>query len=87
MPERTFKRRFTLATKQTPNEYIQNERIDTAKKLLLTASSTVQKVAQCVGLMDGSYFRRLFKRKTGMTAHDFRKSFAGTCDTKKVLRK
>jgi len=87
LPERTFKRRFKLATKQTPNEYIQNERIDTAKKLLLTTLSTVQEIAEQVGLMDGSYFRRLFKRKTGMTAHDFRKSFAGACDTKKVLRK
>jgi len=87
LPERTFKRRFKLATKQTPNEYIQNERIDTAKKLLLTTPSTVQEVAESVGLMDGSYFRRLFKRKTGMTAHDFRKSFAGPGDIKKVLQR
>jgi len=87
LPERTFKRRFKLATKQTPNEYIQNERIDTAKSLLLTISSTVQEIAEQVGLVDGSYFRRLFKRKTGMTAHDFRKSFAWACGTKKTLRK
>ncbi|ORU90874.1 MAG: hypothetical protein A6F71_07970 [Cycloclasticus sp. symbiont of Poecilosclerida sp. M] len=87
LPERTFKRRFKLATKQTPNEYIQNERIDTAKKLLLTELSTVQEIAEQVGLMDGSYFRRLFKRKTGMTAHDFRKSFASSNDEKRILRK
>ena len=87
LPERTFKRRFKLATKQTPNEYIQNERIDTAKNLLLTRSSTVQEIAEQVGLVDGSYFRRLFKRKTGMTAHDFRKSFAGSSDIKKVLQR
>ncbi|MEO1889754.1 MAG: helix-turn-helix domain-containing protein [Cycloclasticus sp.] len=44
LPERTFKRRFKVATKQTPNEYIQNVRIDTAKNLLLISSSTVQEI-------------------------------------------
>lgn len=87
LPERTFKRHFKVATKQTPNEYIQNVRIDTAKDLLLISSSTVQEVAEQVGLMDGSYFRRLFKRKTGLSAQDFRKHFASSMVSKKVLRK
>jgi transcriptional regulator GlxA family with amidase domain len=87
LPERTFKRRFKVATKQTPNEYIQNVRIDTAKHLLLVSSSTVQEIAEQVGLMDGSYFRRLFKRKTGLSAQDFRRSFASSEESKKVLRK
>ncbi|PCH82902.1 MAG: hypothetical protein COB26_05545 [Piscirickettsiaceae bacterium] len=83
LPERTFKRRFKAATKQTPNEYIQNVRIDTAKNLLLVSSSTVQEIAEQVGLMDGSYFRRLFKRKTGLSAQDFRRSFASSAQSKK----
>jgi len=87
LPDRTFKRRFKAATKQTPNEYIQNVRIDTAKNLLLISSSTVQDIAEQVGLMDGSYFRRLFKRKTGLSAQDFRRSFASSDKSKKVLRK
>lgn len=87
LPERTFKRRFKMATKQTPNEYIQNVRIDTAKKLLLISSFTVQEIAEQVGLMDGSYFRRLFKRKTGLSAQDFRRSFASSAKSKRMLRK
>jgi transcriptional regulator GlxA family with amidase domain len=87
LAERTFKRRFKKATEQSPNEYIQNLRIDTAKNLLLTSSSPVQEISEQVGLMDGSYFRRLFKRKTGMTAHDFRRSFASTNNVKKILKK
>lgn len=87
LPERTFKRRFKVATKQTPNEYIQNVRIDTAKHLLLTSPSTIQEIAEQVGLMDGSYFRRLFKRKTGLNAQNFRRSFASSAQSNKVLRK
>jgi len=87
LPERTFKRRFKVATKQTPIEYIQNVRIDTAKNLLLISSSTVQEIAEQVGLVDGSYFRRLFKRKTGLSAQDFRRSFVSSGKSKKMLRK
>jgi len=87
LPERTFKRRFKVATKQTPIEYIQNVRIDTAKNLLLISSSTVQEIAEQVGLVDGSYFRRLFKRKTGLSAQDFRRSFVSSSKSKKMLRR
>ena len=86
LAERTFKRRFKKATTQSPNEYIQNLRIDTAKNLLLTSSATVQDISEQVGLMDGSYFRRLFKRKTSMTAHDFRRQFSTYHHENKVMR-
>jgi len=86
LAERTFKRRFKKATTQSPNEYIQNLRIDTAKSLLLTSSAIVQDISEQVGLMDGSYFRRLFKRKTSMTAHDFRRQFSTYHQENKVMR-
>ena len=86
LAERTFKRRFKKATTQSPNEYIQNLRIDTAKRLLLTSTASVQDISEQVGLMDGSYFRRLFKRKTNMTAHDFRRQFASNYHGNKVMR-
>ena len=86
LTERTFKRRFKKMTAQSPNEYIQNLRIDTAKNLLLTSSATVEGISKQVGLMDGSYFRRLFKRKTSMTAHDFRRQFSTYYHGKKVMR-
>ncbi|MBL4887333.1 MAG: helix-turn-helix domain-containing protein [Flavobacteriaceae bacterium] len=84
--ERTFKRRFKKATKQSPNEYIQNYRIDAAKNLLLTTGCTIKKISERVGLNDGSYFRRLFKRKTGMTAQNFRQEFSTYHQEKTVLR-
>ena len=86
LSERTFKRRFKQVTKQTPNEYIQNARIDQAKYLLLTCSLSVQGIAEQVGLADGSYFRRLFKRKTKMTAQEFKRQFSSRNNVKKVLR-
>jgi transcriptional regulator GlxA family with amidase domain len=86
LAERTFKRRFKKATTQSPNEYIQNLRIDTAKNLLLTSSATVQDISEQVGLMDGSYFRRLFKRKTSLSAQDFRRQFSTYHHENKVMR-
>ncbi|MEW4982704.1 MAG: helix-turn-helix domain-containing protein [Cycloclasticus sp.] len=85
LAERTFKRRFKKATKQSPNEYIQNERIDTAKYLLLSSKLSIQKIGEEVGLFDGSYFRRLFKAKTGMTANAYRKSFTSLDDSRKII--
>ena len=85
LPERTFKRRFKIATGQSPNHYIQNTRIDQAKYLLETSTENIQSIAEKVGLSDGSYFRRLFKRKTEITAHDYRKQFSGFKSSKKIL--
>jgi len=73
--ERTLIRKFKQNTGSGPNTYIQNLRIDHAKYLLETTSLPHEDVAQDVGYSDTSSFRRLFKRKTGMTLGDYRKRF------------
>jgi len=87
LPDRTFNRRFKKATQQSPNEFIQNVRIDQAKFLLETRSETIQAIAEEVGVNDGSYFRRLFKRKTGITAQNYRKQFADFKFSRKILKR
>ena len=48
-----------------------------AKKLLTDSSIPVIDVATAVGLDDQAYFSRFFKRQTGMTPTEFRKSMQG----------
>lgn len=75
IPERTLKRRFKSATGMTLIEYIQNLRIEEAKALLEEASLPVDDISDAVGYEDTSFFRRLFKRLTGLTPSQYRRMF------------
>ncbi len=75
IPERTFKRRFKNATGQTLLEMIQNYRVEAAKKLLEADTTPVDEISIQVGYEDASFFRRLFKRLTGLTPSDYRRMF------------
>ena len=72
LPERTFKRRFKLATGYTPLEYVQSLRIEEAKHLLETSRQSTDAVAHAVGYDDPAFFRRLFKRQVGVTPARYR---------------
>ncbi|ENX57184.1 helix-turn-helix domain-containing protein [Acinetobacter sp. ANC 5659] len=65
--ERNLKRRFQLATQISPNQYLQQVRVDKAKKLLLTSEMNVQQIAYLVGYENVSFFIRVFKKITGCT--------------------
>ena len=73
----SLKRRFKIATGETPNKYIQNLRIERAKELLKFSDLSISHVAYEVGYEDVSYFGSLFKRLVGNTPNLYRKSFRG----------
>jgi len=75
IPERTLKRRFKSATGTSLIERIQYLRIEEAKRLLETDSTAVDEISIEVGYEDPSFFRRLFKRHTGLTPSQYRKMF------------
>ena len=75
IPERSLKRRFKAATGSTLIEYLQNLRIETAKALLEAGEVPIEEVSYEVGYMDVSFFRRLFKRLTGMSPGQYRRMF------------
>ncbi len=75
LAERSFKRRFTEATGMAPIEYVHTLRLEEAKQLLETTDMPVEVVANETGYEDGSFFRRLFRRKVGMTPADYRRRF------------
>jgi transcriptional regulator GlxA family with amidase domain len=75
LAERTFKRRFTLATGLTPIAYVQRLRIEDAKRRLERTDAPVDEVSWRVGYEDAAFFRRLFRRTTGMAPGAYRKRF------------
>ena len=75
IPERTLKRRFKEATGMTLIDYLQNLRIEAAKRVLESGPTPVDEISVAVGYEDASFFRRLFKRRTGMTPSQYRRMF------------
>lgn len=75
IPERTLKRRFKAASGVTFIEYIQNLRVEEAKRLLESGQKPVDEISADVGYEDVSFFRGLFKRLTGLTPSQYRRMF------------
>ena len=74
---RTFARRFRSATEYQPMDYVHAIRIEEAKRLLETSDINVEEVSHAVGYEDSTSFRRLFKRKGGLTPAAYRRKFVG----------
>ena len=65
-----FKRR----TKLSVVEYITNQRIDLAKRLIITSNEPIVKISEKCGFKDYTYFSHTFKKYTGISAKEYRKS-------------
>ncbi len=59
---------------QTIGEYVQQRRVSYASKLLGDLGMPLADIAYSAGFADQSHFNRLFKRHTGMTPGEFRRS-------------
>ncbi len=78
LPATTFARRFRSATGKTAMDYVQALRIEEARQLLETTEEEVAAIGEAVGYGDTASFRRLFKRKTGLSPTEHRKLFGTT---------
>lgn len=75
LAKRTFDRRFRNATGYAPLAYVQALRIEEAKQELETGDEAIEAIGEEVGYADPVFFRRLFRRLTGMTPAAYRKKF------------
>lgn len=75
VPPRTLKRRFKSATGATLIDYVQNLRVEDAKRQLETSEKPVDAISASAGYQDPAFFRRLFKRRTGLTPSAYRRMF------------
>lgn len=63
---------FKQSTGKTINEYLTNERIRHAKRLLRDPSVRLYDICYRVGYLSPSYFSKLFKKQTGMPPGEYR---------------
>ena len=63
---------FKQATGKTINEYLTNERMRHAKRLLRDPSVRLYDICYQVGYLSPSYFSKLFKKQTGMPPGEYR---------------
>jgi transcriptional regulator GlxA family with amidase domain len=72
---RNFDRRFFKATGNTPIEYAQRVRIESAKKSLERTRKSINDVMYEVGYSDVKAFREVFKKITGMSPLDYKNRY------------
>lgn len=75
LPARSFMRRFSEATGMTPLDYVHALRLEEAKQMLETDSTSIEAIANEIGYEDPSFFSRLFRRKVGLTPALYRLRF------------
>ena len=73
---RTLIRHFNSALNLPPNRYLQSIRIEAAQKRLEETEHSIDVIMQAVGYQDPSSFRRLFRKKTGLTPLEYRRRFS-----------
>jgi AraC-like DNA-binding protein len=71
MSRPNFFRRFKEYFGVTPVEYIQQEKIKTAKEYLSRPETTVSEVALLLGYQNMNHFIRMFKHFEGLTPKQF----------------
>jgi len=69
---RNFDRRFIKATGNTPVEYSQRVKIESAKRSLETSRKTINEVMYEVGYSDVKAFREVFRKITGMSPLEYK---------------
>ncbi|MFA5330360.1 MAG: helix-turn-helix domain-containing protein [Prolixibacteraceae bacterium] len=72
---RNIARRFKLATGVPPIEYLQNVRIESAKKQLELSNRNINEIIDQTGYSDPKSFRKAFVKIVGMTPLEYRKKF------------
>lgn len=72
---RNFDRRFIKATGNTPVEYLQRVKIESAKKELETSRKTINEVMYEVGYADVKAFREVFRKITGLSPLEYKNKY------------
>lgn len=72
---RTFARAFVAETGTTPLKWLNAARVDRARELLETTELAIDRVAELCGLGTPANLRTHFRRSTGVSPGDYRRTF------------
>lgn len=75
MSERSFARVFREETGTTPAEFVENARIDAARRMAEDSDLPAKRLADAVGYANVDGFRRAFGRRLGLTLFEYRRRF------------
>ena len=68
---------YQITKNAMPNgiaKYVRAKRIDKAMDLITNTDKSIEEIAGMVGFTDSDYFRRIFKKESGMSANTYRKT-------------
>jgi AraC family transcriptional regulator len=75
-----FAKRFKTATGFSPYQYVLEQRVERVKDLLRHSTLSLMDVAQSVGFSSQAHMTKVFKKRTGVSPHAYRRA-VGTCST------
>lgn len=75
-----FHKLFSKIMGDTPHEYLINERLSQAKKMLLSTDMPIVTIATKCGFNSQSYFNYIFKKEMGMTPKQYKQSMGTPYD-------
>jgi len=77
MSARTFARKFVEETGATPMQWVTDQRVLYARRLLEESDLEIDRIAEKAGFGTATLLRHHFRRIIGVTPSDYRRSFAG----------
>jgi AraC family transcriptional regulator of arabinose operon len=78
--------RFKEWTGITLSDYLNERRLQEAVKLLTTTNDTIAQIGETIGLENCSYFCKIFKKKFGLSPHQYRKKWLYLLETTEKSR-
>ena len=69
---------FAECMGQSPISYLTAKRLSASKELLVSSNHSIAQVASSTGFSSQSYFSQIFRKETGMTPQQYRKSHAAS---------
>ncbi|PSW20121.1 AraC family transcriptional regulator [Photobacterium sanctipauli] len=73
LPLRTFNRKFKDQVGETPHQFLQRLRMDTAQQLLRDFGMSIQDVAEQVGYKDAHHFSTRFQKQLNVSPTEYRR--------------